>query len=349
MNKDYYKILGLKSNASQEEIKKAFRSLAHKYHPDKKDGNEQKFKEVNEAYQVLSNKEKRSQYDQFGTNFSGAGQGDFSGFQGFKDFSGFSQAFNFSDLFSDFFKDSRAGSQEQGKDIHINLEIEFGEAVKGVEKQIELFKYIKCLDCKGTGAENSDLKTCPECKGHGYIRKTQRTFLGSFASESICLECQGRGQVPKKQCSKCRGQGKIKDKVMLNIKIPAGIDSGQTIEIREQGEAGSFGQQNGNLYVTIRVRPHEKFRRQGYNILYDMPISFKQAVLGDKIEVQTIWSMVNLKIPAGIQSETIITLENQGVPCLHQKTRGDMFIKVRVVTPKRLSKKQKNLIQEIDF
>lgn len=353
MNKDYYQILGVPKTATQEEIKKAFRKLAHQHHPDKNQGNDEKFKQINEAYQTLSSKEKRAQYDQYGSKFEQArSQGGFSGFSGFRDFSDFASAFdfsNFSDLFSDFFYGRQSRENSPGQDIHLSLEIDFEQAVKGVEKEIELYKYIHCYECKGTGAESAKLKICSICKGQGSLRKTQKTFLGSFITETVCAKCQGQGQIPEKVCRKCQGQARIKAKTRLKIKIPAGINTGQTIELREQGHAGEKAQINGNLYITVKVKPHAQFQRQNWDILYDLSISFTQAGLGDKIEIPTIWNKVNLKIPAGIQSGTVLKLQGKGVPVLNSHAKGDMLIKVNVKTPTRLSKAQKDLLKELNI
>ncbi len=348
--KDYYQILGIAKTANQEEIKKAFRKLAHQHHPDKNQGNDEKFKQINEAYQVLSNKEKRAQYDQYGSTFEQArSKGGFSGFSGFRDFSDFAGAFNFSELFSDFLYGKEARENSPGQDIHLSLKIDFEQAVKGVEKEIEIYKYIHCSFCKGTGAESAKLKTCSICKGQGSLKKTQQTFLGSFMTETICQECQGQGQIPEKSCKKCNGQTRIKAKTKLKIKIPAGINTGQTIELQGQGQAGEKSQVSGNLYVTIQINPHNQFQRQNLDILYTLPISFTQASLGDKIEIPTIWDRVSLKIPCGTQSGIVLKLKGKGVPILNSHSKGDMLVKIQVKTPTRLSREQKNILKELNI
>ena len=236
-----------------------------------------------------------------------------------------------------------------GQDIHLSLEIDLEQAVKGIEKEIEIYKYINCSECKGTGAKDAKLKTCSKCQGQGSVRKTQQTFLGSFTAETICGECQGQGQIPDNICKKCNGQARVKAKTKLKVKIPAGIDTGQTIELAGQGQAGESSQVNGNLYITIKVKPHTQFKRQSWDILYDLPISFTQAALGDKIEIPTMWDKVNLKIPSGIQSGTVLKLSGKGVPILNSYGKGDMLVKIQVKTPARLSRKQKALLKELNI
>jgi len=368
MSKDYYEVLGVSRGASDQEIKRAYRKLAHKYHPDMgQGGNEAKFKEVNEAYQVLSDKEKRTQYGQFGQTFEQAqAQGGFHGFNGFRDFSSSTDAFKtgqrtynfdfsnlggFSDIFSDIFgtRTRREQGVMRGFDIETNLSVSFKEAVFGATKEIRLYERIVCDRCKGKGYEpGSKMKTCPKCKGQGQIEHTRRTILGTFAQMSTCSECRGRGKVPEKRCKKCGGDGRVRDYQKIKIKIPAGVDNGQTIRLSDQGEVGERGGSSGDLYVIIQVQSHRDFEREGFNIKYELPISFTQAALGDKIEVPTLDGNVKLKIPAGTESGRIFRLRGKGIPILHGRGRGDELVQVKVITPTRLSKKEKELLEELE-
>lgn len=357
MAKDYYKILGVSRDASQEEIKRAFRELAHKYHPDKNGGNAEKFKEINEAYQVLGNPEKRQQYDQFGTTFEQAqAQGGFSGFEGFRDFSGFANGFDFDfgDLgdmfgFGDIFGGGRKKTRStRGRDIEMEMEIDFREAVFGAEKILELYKPSVCKNCGGSGADpSSKIITCHTCGGSGRIQQVQRTFFGSFQTVTTCHACNGEGKKAEQECRECRGSGVVRASKKIKIKIPAGIDNGETIKLSGEGEAGKRGGKPGDLFVTFRVRPEREFKRQGNDILSKVGISFSQAALGDKIEVNTLDGVVKLNIPAGTQSGQIFRLRGKGVPYLHGSGRGDHLVEVAVVTPTRLTRRQRELLEEL--
>ena len=366
MAKDYYKTLGISKSASDDEIKKAFRKLAHKYHPDKKGGDEAKFKEVNEAYQVLSDKQKREQYDQFGSAFDQAGGGAGAGFGGF-DFSGFSgggpggikfefgeNGGGFGDIFGDIFggEGGRKGQQERGNDISIDVDIALEEAAVGIEREVRIYVSSVCSDCKGSGAKvGSKIINCKTCHGAGQIKRERRTILGVFAQMEICPDCQGQGSKPEKNCSKCGGDGKVKENKAIKIKIPAGISDGQTIRLSEQGEVGfrptSGKSVPGDLYITVHVNQHPIFDRRGDDIYYKLEINFSQAALGDKIEVPTLQGKVKLKIPSGIQSGKIVKLKEKGLPHLQGRGRGDMFVVVIVKTPEKLSKKQKEIMEEL--
>jgi len=364
MSKDYYQILGIPKTASQDEIKKAFRKLAHEHHPDKKSGNEAKFKEINEAYQVLGNEEKRKQYDQFGQTFNssgGFGNGqDFGGFN-WQDFAhqsnsgGFSfngEDFDLGDLFGDFFGGSRSrgrAKEQKGEDIQIQLAIDFKEAIFGAEKIIILDKQDVCDRCAGHGAEpGSKIITCPECGGRGKKQQTQQTFFGVFATEIICPTCAGEGKKPEKFCSKCHGQGRVKNKKEIKITIPAGIDENQEIKITGQGNAGPKSRTPGNLYVSFKIGSDKKFERQGQNIITKINLNIIQASLGDKVEVETVDGPVILKIPEGTESGKIFILKDKGVPELNRPgRRGDMLVEVFVKTPSRLSRKAKKLLEEL--
>ncbi len=368
MAKDYYNILGVSKSANDNEIKKAFRKLAHKYHPDKGGGDEAKFKEINEAYQVLSDKQKRGQYDQFGSAFDQAGGGGGGqGFGGF-DFSGFSGGSpggikfefgedaggGFGDIFGDIFggRGEKRSRQERGNDVSVDINIALEEAATGIEKEIKINISSICSDCKGSGAkQGSSIKMCNTCHGTGQIKKERRTILGVFAQMEICQDCNGQGEKPEKNCSKCGGDGKVKENKTIKIKIPAGISDGQTIRLSEQGEVGfrpSSGKSvPGDLYITVHISQHPIFDRRGDDIYYKLAISFSQAALGDKIEVPTLQGKVKLKIPSGIQSGKIIKLKDKGLPHLQGRGKGDMFVIVIIKTPEKLSRRQKQLIEEL--
>lgn len=355
MAKDYYKILGVSQNASQDEIKRAFRELAHKYHPDKNNGNAEKFKEINEAYQVLSDPEKRQQYDQFGATFEQAqAQGGFSGFDGFRDFSGFAQGFDFSDLgdmfgFGDIFGSGRKKTRAtRGRDIEVEMQIDFREAVFGAEKILELHKPSICENCGGSGADpQSKINTCHTCGGMGRVQNIQRTFFGSFQTVTTCPACGGEGKKAEQECRECRGSGAVRAFKKLKIKVPAGIDDGETIKLSGEGEAGKRGGRAGDLFITFRVKPDRQFKRERNNILSTVGISFTQAALGDKIEVETLDGKVKLIIPAGTQSGEIFRLKGKGVPSLRDNSRGDHLVEVAVITPTRLTRRQKELLEEL--
>jgi len=355
---DHYETLGVSKGATDEEIKKAYRKLAHKYHPDKQGGDEKKFKEINEAYQVLSDKTKRSQYDQFGQTFQGGGPGggfsgqDFSGF----DFSGFSQGqggfSDFSDIFSDIFGGgggfSSQSQRKRGADIQVDTEIDFFEMAKGAKRDIKLYKAVACSHCKGTGGEpGSGEKTCPTCQGSGKIQKTSRSFLGMFSQVVVCPECQGEGKVYEKKCRECGGDGRKKEEQTITIDIPAGISNGQSISVRGAGEAGGKGAQAGDLYIEVHVKNHPKFERKNLDILSEEKIPFSLAVLGGKTEVETLWGDLVLKIPAGTQSGEIFRIKNKGLADIYGRKTGHHLVKVRVAVPKNLSREQKNIVEEL--
>lgn len=360
MARNYYDILGIDKGASEDDIKKAYRKLAHKYHPDKPGGDEHKFKEINEAYQVLSDKSKRAQYDQFGQTFQGAPGGGFGyngsgqGFGGFDfgnfDFSGFSTQGGFEDIFSDFFGGGRQSGKKKktGSDIQVDVEISFEEMVKGAERQINLYKSVACDMCGGTGGEPGAKKEeCSKCHGAGQIKETRRTFFGTFSQVSICPDCQGEGAVYAKRCHKCGGDGRTKEEQTIRVEIPAGIDDGQTISLPGQGEAGGAGARNGNLYVTIHVIPHSKFKRKGNDVFSEEYITFSQAALGDKISVVTVGGSVQVKIPAGTQSGELFRIKDYGIPFLGRRGRGHHLVKIIVRVPKNLSPEQRNLIEKL--
>lgn len=366
MSKDYYKILGLTKNASLDEVKRAYRRLAQQHHPDK-GGDPEKFKEASEAYQVLSDSQKKSQYDQFGTTFEQAqARGGAHGFEGWRDFSSFAEAFNFGqagangagfeDIFEGIFghvqrasnRAKRGGGRLRGADIGVDLEISLEQAFKGADKEINLRRATVCRACSGNGAEpGSKMKTCLICKGQGQIEQRSGSGFFSFSQVIICPDCQGSGKKPEKICSSCGGDGRVKQSQSLLVKIPAGIQDGQVISLAGQGEAGAKGTTAGDLYITVHVRPDPRFYREDDNLFYELPISFAQAALGDKVEVPTLAGWVNLKVPEGVASGANIRLEGKGMPRLQRRGFGDMIVKVKIKTPKRLSRKARELLESL--
>jgi len=365
VSKDYYNILGVSKDASDEEIKKAYRKLAHKHHPDKSGGNEARFKEVNEAYQVLSDKEKRSQYDQYGQTFEQAqSQGGFSGFEGFRDFSSYAEGFDFnfsrgqggfSDIFGDIFeqagfggRDRRSARRYRGEDIQVDMEITFAEMTEGAEKEVELYKRIKCSRCGGEGVEPGSKKIeCSTCKGEGEVRTSRRTILGTFQQVSVCPECHGEGKIPEQKCKKCGGDGRVREYEKIKVKIPAGIKDGQTIRLENVGEAGEKGGESGDLYVNVHIAADKRFERKDDDIHSETKISFSQAALGDKISVETIGGGVKLKIPAGTQSGEVFRLKGHGIKHLSRFGYGDHYVRIQVVTPTHLDKEQKSIFERL--
>ncbi|HYE22767.1 MAG TPA: molecular chaperone DnaJ [Verrucomicrobiae bacterium] len=356
MAQDYYQTLGISKAASPEDIKKAYRRLAHQYHPDKGEGGDaEKFKQVSEAYQVLSDPEKRKQYDQFGTAFQGGrGQGGFSGWEDFAQGFGynannvdFEDAF---DIFSDIFGggSSRRPRRERGIDLEMDIELSFIEAVFGVEKEITLEKKDVCERCEGSGAEtDSKINTCPKCHGVGQIRTARRTIFGQMSSVATCDRCDGSGKIADNPCKECQGLGTKRRVKKLNVKIPAGVDHGMRIRIANEGEVGYRGSNYGDLYLRILVADHPKFKRDGEHILSEVPISFYQAALGTEIDTDTVDGTIKVKIPAGTQSGRILRVKGKGVPQINGGKRGDHLITVTVVTPTKLTKKEKDLFKKL--
>lgn len=362
MAENFYKILDVSKEASSDEIKKAYRKLAHKYHPDKSDGDEKKFKEINEAYQTLSDPEKRKQYDQFGQTFEqaqrngggGTGQSGSGGFQDFGDFD-FNQfrgkGGGFESVFSDIFSSAGFGGEQReergpvGSDIAVDLEIDFQEMARGVEKELDLYKKTICSECDGTGAKNKKTTKCSHCGGSGKIQKTKQTFFGTFAQVTTCPECQGRGEIPKEKCKKCGGDGIVRDYEKIKLVVPSGIQHGQTIHLSGLGEAASINGTPGDLYVTISVKEHPLFRRDNDEVVSREEITYSQAVLGDKIETQTIDGKVTIKIPSGIQSGDFLKIRNKGIFLNNHK--GDHLVEIKVKIPKKVNRKQKKVIEEL--
>ncbi|MGC9066941.1 MAG: molecular chaperone DnaJ [Minisyncoccia bacterium] len=354
--KDYYEILGVPKDASQEEIKKAFYKLAHKYHPDK-GGDAEKFKEINEAYQVLSDPEKRAQYDKFGAAFEGVGAQGFEGFNwnnvNFNEPFGFSfEGFDFGDIFSDFFgaeKTTKKTNDNRGRDLEITTEITLEEAASGVKKDLSFRTYVICEHCSGKGYEpGSGLKTCPTCKGEGVIRETKKTFFGAFTQIIECPKCHGRGKIPEEPCHVCGGDGRYYATKHLTIEIPQGIRNNETIRIKGGGEAGILGAPSGDLYVKIKIKPHPVFERKGDDLFTTITITFPEATLGTEKEIKTLdGKTVVLKIPAGTDSGEIFRLRNKGIKHFSNSGFGDLYVTVKVKTPKDLSKRAKELLEEL--
>lgn len=364
MAKDYYKILGVDKNASVDDIKKAFKKLAMQHHPDRQGGDEKKFKEINEAYQVLGDAEKRKRYDQFGSDFEQ--QGGFGGGVNWEDFmrsargqSGGDFSFNFGggdlgDIFGEMFgfgaASARHGraSASRGRDIQVDVEIDFKSAAFGVEREISLRKQEKCDVCKGEGAEpGSAVETCHTCKGKGQITQVQRTFLGSMQTVATCPDCRGRGKRASKKCKHCGGDGILAKTSNIKLKIPAGIDEGQSIRLTGHGEAAPHGGQSGDLYARVHVHPQSGMAREGYNIYTEAEVSYPQAVLGDKIEIDTLDGQVKLVIPEGTESGQLIRLRDKGVPHLEGRGRGDQYVKIKIRVPKRLNREARKKLDEL--
>lgn len=352
--RDYYEILGVSKSASADEIKKAFRKMAIKYHPDKEGGDETKFKEANEAYEVLKDPSKRQRYDQFGH----AGVGSSAASDGGNPFGGFGGQgqnvhFDFGDLglgdiFSSFFGGGGDGrrTHTRGSDVETQVTLTFEESVFGTEKELKLHLHDNCSHCKGTTVEPGyELKTCETCNGSGQTSRVINTILGQIQQAVICPTCQGRGQVPEKECSVCKGKGVERREQVLTLKVPAGIDDGAVIRLRERGEAIAQGDK-GDLYVGIRVKPHKKFTREGDLILSDEHVSMVEATLGTELEVETLDGPLTMKIPAGTQSGTDFKLSGHGVPHMRGSARGAQIVTVHVDIPTKLSKKQKELLQD---
>jgi len=346
---DYYKILGVPRNASQEEIKKAYRKLAHKYHPDK-GGDEKKFKEINQAYQVLGNKEKRAQYDRFGQSFESAGAG--FNFNGFNNAQGFSFDFGLDDLFEDFFGFSRERSRKKnmkGEDIEIGIEIDLKDVLSGLKRRIKLNKKIVCPRCQGTGGEpGTEVKECFSCRGTGEVQQIKKTIFGTITHNITCPECGGQGKIPEKPCNVCKGEGRIEGTEDIEISIPAGVDSGQTIRIKGKGNAGRKGEESGDLYIKVFVKPDTRFQRKGDDLYISLPISVSQAILGGEVEVPTLsGSKIVLKVPAGTKSGKVFSISKKGIPHFSGFGKGNMYVKLEIDIPKRLTKKQKGLLKEL--
>lgn len=353
-SKDYYQLLGVSKDASTADIKKAYRKLAHKYHPDKggTKEDEQKFREVNEAYQVLSDSTKRKQYDSFGAaGPGGPGFGGQSG-QGFEGFGG--QDFGFGglgDIFEQFFSggaQTRTRGPARGADLEVQLSLSFEEAVKGTTRKIKVGRRVTCPTCKGNGAEpGTKIVTCPRCQGSGEIRTTRQTILGAMTQVTACPECRGEGKKPEKPCHACAGEGRVQQTEEISVDIPAGIDDGQTVRVPGQGESGERGAPPGQLYVTVRVAPSDIFKRDGADVHITAPISYPRAVLGGKIEVPTLTGQATVTVPAGTSSGQTFRLKGEGITKVAGKGKGDQFVTVEIVVPKKLRKEEKEAIERL--
>lgn len=348
--RDYYEVLGVSRDAATEDIKRAFRKLAFKYHPDhnRNGGAEEKFKEVNEAYEVLSDPDKRAAYDRFGhigaDGFFGRG---FEGFDSFG-FGGVGRMFeDFYDFFSGVATGARKGPQ-RGSDLSYDMPITFEEAAFGCEKEISILRTENCSLCQGTGCKpGSQATRCPSCNGVGQVRRVQQSIFGRFTNIATCPQCRGEGRIITEPCPRCRGVGKEKRERRISVTIPAGVDSGTQIRLRGEGEAGERGGPAGDLYISLTVKRHDFFTRDGDDIVYELPVNFAQAALGAEVEVPTLEGATKLKIPAGSQTGMVFKLKKKGIPHLRGRGRGDQRVELRVVTPDSLTKEQRQLFEAL--
>ena len=349
--KNYYEVLGITKSASEDDIKKAFRKLAHKYHPDKKGGDEKKFKEVSEAYTVLSDKKKRAEYDTYGKTFAGGSAGgpgggfDFSGFQGFGNAEGVE--FDIGDIFGEFFGGGGARrASARGRDISIDIELPFRDAVFGTERRVLISKIATCAECTGSGAKpGTTMEHCKTCNGKGVMRETRRSFLGTFTSQRECPTCHGRGQVPKEPCPVCRGEGVAKKEEEVRINIPAGVQDGEMIRMPGQGEA-TIGGGAGDLYVKLHVKADPRFTREGGNLITSLPIKLTDALLGGEYHIHTLDGDITLTVPAGVAHGELLRVRGKGVPS-GRNSRGDLLVRVDIGFPKKLSRKARTLIEDL--
>lgn len=357
---DYYHILGINKGASEEEIKKAFRKLAHKYHPDKKDGDEKKFKEINEAYSILSDKKKREQYDKYGRVFEGAGPGwrgePFEGFPG----GGFDFGFEFgegadlSDIFEAFFEGmgvrQKRRTYERGGDIEIIQEISLEEAFGGFEKEIKYKILVICDKCEGRGYDQkAGFEKCAVCGGRGEIRETRKSFFGSFTQVKQCKECMGTGQISKASCAQCRGIGRVSGEKQVKVRILAGIHDGQLITIKGAGEAGQRGTEAGDLYVRVKIKPHHAFRREGNDLFIKKEVKLVDVLLGKKIEIPTISGhKLHIEIPADFDIRQNLVISNEGMPVFGSYGRGNLIVELKIKTPKKISAKAKKALEDAE-
>lgn len=367
--RDYYEVLGVNKNATDDELKKAYRKLAKKYHPDANLDNkaeaEAKFKEVNEAYETLSNPQKRRMYDQFGPDgpqgFGGGAGGPFGGQNGYYSYSssgfdGFGDFGDLGDIFSSFFgggfggKSSRKqNGPKKGADLNLQLDITFEEAFLGVEKEIIINRNEECSHCHGTGARpGTSVTKCPECNGTGQVRQVQNTILGQMQTTRTCATCHGSGEIIKEPCDICRGKGKVRKQPKIKVKIPAGIDNGQTVVLRGEGEPGEKGGAKGDLYITVKIKRHSIYTRNGNNVICDIPISITQATLGAELEIPMVdGSKEKYKIPDATQTGTKFVIKNKGFKSVNSNVVGDFIFNVVVQTPKKLTKEQRELLVQL--
>ena len=353
--RDYYEVLGVDKNASADEIKKAYRKSAMKYHPDRNPGDkeaEEKFKELGEAYEVLSDDEKRSRYDQFGfagvdPNYGGGAGGYGGGFGGFG-------GFDFGDIFGDFFggggrRQNAQTAPRRGENVGARLELTFEEAAFGAEKEVAAQRIENCAVCNGSGSADGQIETCSQCRGTGQIRTVQNIMGMQMQSTTTCPQCSGRGKIVKNPCNTCRGKGKVRRTQKIKVKVPAGVDDGQTVRLRGEGSVGANGGPNGDLMVDIYIKQHPIFERDGIHVYCEVPISFTQAALGGEIEVPTLDGKVKFEVPEGTQTGKLFTLSGRGIPAVNNpKRRGDHRFSVVVETPTRLTREQKELLRKLD-
>jgi len=361
MSKDYYKILGVEKGASADEIKKAFKKQAMQHHPDRPGGNEAKFKEMNEAYQVLSDTSKRQKYDQFGSDFEqqgGFGGGSWEDImrasrgQGGGGFEFNFGGMDFGDLFGGAFSAQGGQGRHQaarGRDVQVDVELDFKEAAFGIEKELNLKKQEACDVCKGDGAEpGSKIDTCNTCKGQGQVVQMQRTILGNVQTVNTCSICHGRGKHASKKCLHCNGSGVHPKSTSVKVKIPAGIDNGQSIRLTGHGEAAPHQGQAGDLYVQVHLKPSKEFERDGFDVYGTTDISYRQAVLGDTVVIETIDGSLSIKIPEATESGALIRLKGKGIPEVNGRGRGDHFVRVKIKVPKKVSREAKKILEELD-
>ncbi len=357
MAQNLYEILGLQKNASEDEIKRAYRKLAQKYHPDTSSGDkagEQKFKEATTAYEVLSDKQKRSQYDQFGDNAFGQQNGGFNGqgANGF-DMNGFGD--NLADIFESFFGGQQGGNGRQGRsqsargnDRALDITLTFEEAAFGTEKSFDMEKISRCERCDGSGAlPGSKISTCSTCNGSGEVRVVKNTMLGQMTTRRVCDRCRGEGSIPEKPCDKCSGIGVVRREEKLKIKIPAGVDSGATLKITGKGDSAPRGGESGDLYVNIGVKAHKQFTRKGSDVYSEQSIDLLQAILGSNTDIQTAHGALNMKVPSGTQSGRLFKLKEYGIPRLGREGKGDHYVKLIVDIPQKISKKERELYMQL--
>lgn len=348
MAKDYYNILGVQKNSSQEEIKKAYKKMAKKYHPDisKETDAEQKFKDVQHAYSILGDESKRRNFDQFGEQGERFGGQGFGGFQGGFDFSDIFEQFG-GGGFGDIFGQGRRGPQ-RGEDIIIRLSLTFEEAVFGTKKEIEIDRVEECGNCKGSGARpDTKIITCNTCQGTGIEKQIRKTFLGTIATQSTCRTCKGSGETVYDPCPICNASGREHKRKKLKITIPEGIDTGNHLRLSGQGHSGEKGAGKGDLIAVIYIEPHEIFKRDGFDIFMEIPISFSESALGNGVEIPTLKGKAKLKIPSGTQSATLFKMKGKGIKRLNRNDYGDQYVRVKVKTPEKMSKKMKELLQEL--
>lgn len=350
--RDFYEVLGVPKGSSEDEIKKAYRKKAKQYHPDMNPGDkaaEAKFKEVNEAYEVLSNTDKRSRYDQYGhagvdPSFGAGGPGGAGGFGGFEDF-------DLGGIFDSFFGGGRGSARQnaprRGETITMSVQLSFEEAAFGCTKELNITRVEKCEECGGSGAaKGTNPETCPVCHGAGQVKHTQRTPLGVFSTSSVCENCRGRGTIVKSACQSCKGTGYVRRQRRISVNIPAGIDDGQTISLRGEGNHGTNNGPAGDLHVTVHIRPHPFFERQGFDVITTVPITFVQAALGSEMEIPTLEGRTKFMVPEGVQYGATFRLKNKGIQYINGRGRGDHIVKLTIETPTNLNEKQRQMLRE---